>query len=96
MLAEYTGGGWRFIAPLEGMSVYVRSVQLGACYRNGAWVVGALHANALVVGGQAVVGSQAAPISEPTGGTMVDVQCRTTIGQILVALRQHGLIATSA
>jgi hypothetical protein len=39
-----------------------------------------------------VVGSQAAAIASPTGGTNVDVQARSTIDAILSALRQHGLI----
>jgi hypothetical protein len=41
-----------------------------------------------------VVGSRATAIADPGGGSTVDSQARTAVGQILAALRQHGLIET--
>jgi hypothetical protein len=46
------------------------------------------------VGGQQVVGSQAAAIASPSGGATVDAEARTAIDAILAALRAHGLIGT--
>jgi len=39
-------------------------------------------------------GTRAAAIAGPAGGTTIDAESRTAIGQILTALRQHGLIET--
>jgi hypothetical protein len=91
-LAAYTTGGWRFIAPLEGMAAYVKASGVWANYRQSAWEFGVVRGSSVVLGGQQVVGSRGAAIVSPSGGTTVDSQARATIGQILAALRQHGLI----
>lgn len=93
-LAAFTEGGWRFIAPLNGMSVHVRSTGEQATYRAGAWELGTMRASSVVVGGQQVVGTQSAAIASPGGGSTIDSQARAALGQILDALRHHGLIAT--
>lgn len=92
-LAGYTAGGWRFVAPREGMLAYVISTSVWAAFRAGAWEIGAVRGDKLLVGGQQVVGARAAAIAGPTGGTTIDSQSRTAIGQILSALQTHGLIA---
>ena len=93
-LAGFTSGGWRYIAPREGLSAYVKITGCWANYRAGAWEIGSVRGSALVLNGMQVVGSQQAAIAEPSGGTVVDAEGRATISQILTALRQHGLIAT--
>jgi hypothetical protein len=90
--AGYTSGGWRFLPPLEGMSAYVKAAGLWANYRNGTWELGALRGGTLVLGGVQVVGSRLAAIAAPAGGTNADPEARSSIIQILAALRQHGLI----
>ena len=91
-IAGFTSGGWRYISPIEGMVAYVRSVGVWACYRSGAWELGELRGNSLVLDGVQVVGSRLAAISGASGGATVDAESRATIDQILAALRQHGLI----
>lgn len=91
-IAAYTSGGWRFVAPLEGMSAYVRSAGVWATYRSGAWELGVVRGTSIVVAGQQVVGSRSGAIASPSGGTTVDGAARSAIDQILTALRQHGLI----
>lgn len=93
-LAMFTSGGWRFVAALEGMSVYVKTAALWANFRSGTWEMGMVRGSSVVIGGEQVVGARAAAILEPTGGTVVDSEARTAIGQVLAALRQHGLIET--
>ena len=78
--------------PIEGMVAYVRSVGVWACYRSGAWELGELRGNSLILDGVQVVGSRLAAISGASGGATVDAESRATIDQILAALRQHGLI----
>jgi hypothetical protein len=91
-IAGYTGGGWRYIAPAEGMSAYVRATGTTANYRAGAWEIGTMRGATLVLGGLQVVTGRLAAIPGPSGGTNVDVECRSAINQVLAALRQHGLI----
>jgi hypothetical protein len=92
-LACFTAGGWRMIPPVDGMTAYVRSTSMWAVYRNSAWEIGTLRGSVLNFGGQQVVGARGAAIAAPAGGSMIDVEARAAIGQLLAALRLHGLIA---
>ena len=78
-VAGYTAGGWRLIAPVDGMNLLVKSTGTFAVRSGGAWKVGA---------------QAAAAIPDPTGGATVDAEARTAIAAILAALRSHGLITT--
>lgn len=91
-VAAYTSGGWQFVAPVDGISLYVKSLGEWAVYRAGAWEIGLLRGSSVIIGGQQVVGSRAASIGSATGGTTIDTEARTAIDQILAAMRQHGLI----
>lgn len=91
-LAAYTSGGWRFTAARDGLNAYVRSSGSTAVYHDGAWEIGTLKGSQVTVGGQKVLGSRSAQITAPTGGATVDAEARAAIGQILTAMRTHGLI----
>ncbi len=93
-VAGWTGGGWRFIQPTEGMAFYVRSTSTWTVYRDGSWEVGMIRGSALIVAGQQVVGPRLAAIASATGGTTIDAETRAVLDQVLNALRDHGLIAT--
>jgi len=93
-LAGYTSGGWRLIAPIDGLNAYVKSTGTWANYRSGAWEIGTVRGASVVLDGVQVIGPQLGAIPAPTGGTNVDAEARVSIGQILAALRQHGLIET--
>lgn len=93
-VAAWTSGGWRFLLPTDGMSLYERSSGTWMLFRSGAWESGLVRGSALLIGGMQVVGSRAGAIDSPTGGATVDAECRTALDAILGALRQHGLIET--
>jgi hypothetical protein len=93
-VASYSSGGWRFQEPVEGMALLVRSTNVHAIYRQGAWELGTVRASSVAVGGQQVVGPRAAAIANPSAGTVIDTQARSAVNAILAALRTHGLIAT--
>ena len=93
-VAAFTSGGWRFVAPLEGMAAYVKSTSTWALYRAGAWELGILRGSSVEVDGLQVVASRAAAIASATGGTAIDTEARGVIDEILAALRHHGLIET--
>ena len=93
-LAAYTSGGWRFVAPFDGLNAIVRSSGSTAIYRNGAWEIGKLRGSEVIVDGAKVVGGRQAAITAPAGGSTADLEARTAIAAILAAMRGHGLIET--
>jgi len=93
-LAGWSAGGWRFVAPVEGMRLTEATSGLELAYRGSAWTSGSVRANEVVIGGLKVVGARGAAIADATGGTTVDTQTRLAVAQILAGLRAHGLIAS--
>lgn len=93
-VAVWTAGGWRFVAPREGLWLWVAGLGLWARRTATTWLAGALPASSLVVNGVQVVGARGAAVADPTGGTAPDANARAAISQILAALRAHGLIAS--
>jgi len=93
-LAGFAQGGWRFVAPFEGLTSFDKGSGEFAIFTSGAWERGHVRAAKVSVGGNQVVGARLAAIADPMGGTSVDVEARAAIGAILARLRQHGLIAT--
>lgn len=92
-LTGYTAGGWRFIAPTEGLTALIKPTGEVAVFREGAWELGHLRGAKLSVGGNQVVGARLAAVADPAGGPTVDAEARAAIASILARLRQHGLIA---
>ncbi len=91
-LAAYTSGGWRFITPCDGLNAILRTSGSTAVYRSGSWEIGKLRGSEVIVDGIKVVGARGAAIADPAGGTTADAEARAAIGQILAAMREHGLI----
>jgi hypothetical protein len=94
MLAGYGAGGWRFVAPVDGMRLTERTSGLEIAFRNGAWSSGMIRASEVAIGGLKVLGARAPAIADATGGSTIDTQARLAVAQILSALRTHGLIAS--
>ncbi len=92
-IAGWTSGGWRFVAPRDGMAVWSVADAQVARFASGAWTLGVLAGSRVSIGGVDVVGARRAAIVEPSGGPVVDVEARAAIGAILAALRGHGLIS---
>ncbi len=94
-IAAWTGGGWRFVAPRDGMHLW--SLADGCMVRRAgsAWLIGQATATSLTIGGKQIVGAQQPAIAMPAGGGTIDGEARTTLNAILTALKNHGLIATA-
>jgi hypothetical protein len=91
-LATWTDGGWRFTAPVPGMTVWkldagYRIHWTGSAWSDGEWVV-----PALTIAGQQVVGPRLETVPSPSGGTIIDMEARAAVDAVIVALRTHGLI----
>jgi hypothetical protein len=91
-LAAFTDGGWRYIAPLEGMQVLDRSSGQTVVYRNASWETGIVRAREVWIEGMAILRERQPAIPDPTGGSVVDSQCRQAVTAILATFRTHGLI----
>jgi hypothetical protein len=93
-IAAWTAGGWRFVTPRDGMTLWSLADSRSVQRRGTVWVIGVLVAQSLSISGNQVVGARQGAIAAPTGGTVIDTESRTTITAILNILRAHGLIAT--
>lgn len=93
-LAGWSEGGWRFVAPVEGMRLTEQASGVELAFRNGAWTSGSMRASEVLIDGVNVVGARLPAIADPSGGSIVDAAARAAVGQILAGLRAHGLIAS--
>ncbi len=94
MLALWTDGGWRYLSVPPGFLAWARLELMFVWYDGTFWHNGDWPVSSLSVAGKTVVQAQSGAIPAPSGGTTIDSQARATLGQILTALRGHGLIAT--
>lgn len=92
-VAGWTAGGWRFLAPFEGMRLWIPETDAFALFSGGNWRLGEAHGRVFVAGVQ-VVGPRAAAIMEPIGGAVVDAEARASILAVLNVMRAHGLVDT--
>lgn len=92
-IAAFTSGGWRLYPPTDGVELFNKAGAEWISYRDGAWEQGIVRGCSLVIGGQQVIGARQRPITDPTGGSVIDVEARAAMGAVLAAMRQHGLIA---
>jgi len=90
-IAGWTEGGWRFLAPIEGLTLWIDDATGHAVFTGGSWSAGRARGR-LFVDGVQVVGPRGAAIPAATGGTTVDAEARTALAAILAALQAHGLI----
>ena len=97
-LAGWTAGGWRFVAPYEGMMAWDMVERQVARFGAGSWATGILSGSKVKIGGLTVVGARRAAIANPptvpVGSALADIEARSAIGAILDALRGHGLISS--
>jgi hypothetical protein len=91
-LASWTGGGWRFVAPVPGMLVWNKAAGVWLHWSGSGWSDGALPATALSIGGEQVVGPRLADVPSPSGGTIIDSEARAAIDAVIATLKSHGLI----
>lgn len=90
-LATWTDGGWRFVAPLPGMTVWQADAGYLLYWTGVAWSDGNWPVAALTIGGEQIIGSRLEMIPSPSGGTIIDMEARAAVEAIIVALRTHGL-----
>jgi hypothetical protein len=92
MLAMWSEGGWRFVAPAPGASAWNKAAGVPLLFDGAAWREGALVCAGLEVGGVRVVGPRQPAVPSPSGGTIIDAEARAAIAAITAALMSHGLV----
>lgn len=90
-IASWTEGGWRFLLPTSGMSVWNKDMGLLLHFDAGTWS-GDVAATKIVIEGQQVLGPRQPAVPSPSGGTTIDAEARAAIAAIAAALMSHGLI----
>jgi hypothetical protein len=91
-LAAWSEGGWRFVAPQAGMTVWNRADGVPMQWDGAAWSDGTIRCGGVVVDGQQVVGQRQPAVPNPSGGTIIDVEARAAINGVIATLLSHGLI----
>lgn len=93
-LAMRINGGWQYLAPFDGLTVWLKFFGKTINYSSGAWRIGEVNGSVFKIDGLQVVSGQQAAIADVSGGSVIDVEARTTLNLLLSSLRAHGLIAT--
>lgn len=91
-IAIFDDSGWSAIVPRDGCIAFVRDEGVFIHFAAGAWRDG-WPVPSLEVRGRPVLASAAAAVTPPSGGTVIDVEARATLAQLLGALQGSGLIA---
>lgn len=92
-LACWTESGWRFLAPIPGMSVWIEDRRLWAVRDGGEWRIGEGRFDAIAVAGTPVLGARQPAVPLPAGGTTIDTEARAALADLVARLVAHGLIA---
>jgi hypothetical protein len=91
-VACWTESGWRFVEPFDGLQMLDRVTGRHWRYMSGHWSSGVVKAAEIQINGLKVLGAQQPSIEGAAGGTIIDVEARNVLTQVLLALRNHGLI----
>ena len=90
-LAAWTDGGWRFVVPPAGFSVWDKGAGVPRQWDGSAWTSGRIACAGLSIAGKAVVGERLPALANPSGGTIIDAEARTALAAVIAALKSHGL-----
>ena len=93
-IAVFDETGWTFIVPRDGCIAFVRDESVFIHYSGGQWRDG-WTVPSLVVGALTLSGEAATVVADATGGSVIDLEARAALSQLLAALRTMGLVATA-
>jgi hypothetical protein len=92
-IALWQTGGWLFLSPTSGLLAWHLGLQRFIYFDGVGWVTGSWPAAAIEISGKTILSGQFLSVSDPSGGSVVDVEARAAVNAILGVLRDHGLIA---
>lgn len=91
-IALWQEGGWSFLVPKAGLVAWINGDGAHAVFDGSRWRFDAWPMRNVEIGGVTVLSTRQAAVASPIGGELVDVQARAALSQVLVSLRNHGLI----
>lgn len=91
-LACWTAGGWRFVAPVPGMTAWDAAAGQWVHWSGSAWINDSWPVSALTIGGNQLVGARQPDVPSPSGGTTIDAEARVAVDLVIATLKSHGLI----
>jgi uncharacterized protein YlzI (FlbEa/FlbD family) len=73
-IACWTGEGWRYAEPVDGMDVWLRIATIQVRYVDGGWLIPSV-------------------VTDPQGGSVIDLEARGALIALLSHFRQVGIIS---
>lgn len=93
-IAVFDDAGTRFVVPRDGCIAFVRDESIFISRAGGNWQ-DSWPVAALTVAGHSVLGATRSSVAAPAGGSLVDIEGRAALAQLLAALRAMGLLAAT-
>ncbi|MBC7519959.1 MAG: DUF2793 domain-containing protein [Sandarakinorhabdus sp.] len=90
-VASHDGSGWDIASPARGTLVWIADEQSFSVF-DGSWSTGVFPAQALNINGRLVLGADPVPMANPTGGSVIDEECRAAIDIMIASLRAQGIV----
>ena len=90
-LAMHDGFGWTFVQPIRGCLAWIADEQVFAIFHDG-WSTHGWPVASLRVRGRQVLAAAPVAVAAPAGGTTIDTESRSVLSQVIVALRDQGII----
>lgn len=91
-IAAWSAGGWTFLKPVAGYSAWNRADGAPMVFDGTRWRADAWPSRKIEIAGKTVVSERRPAIGAPAGGSVIDVEARSVLSQVLITLRAHGLI----
>ncbi len=92
-VAEWDGAGWSFLPSALGMIALIRDEAIVAVHTDAGWQADFLPVGGLSIDGEQLFGAPRSNVMEPVGGSVIDVEARNCLGELLVYLRSQGIIS---
>lgn len=86
-------GAWVIAAPAEGMLCWIAEEAIVAVFGGGVWNA-ALPVAGLRVRGAMMLTESPVGIDDPVGGSIIDIEARAVLADILGYLREQGLLTS--
>ena len=91
-IATSQAGGWTYLKPIAGCIVWSQAANAQTLFDGVRWRTDAWPTRRIEIDGKTIIGGRQPAIGSPTGGSVIDLEARIAIGQLLTMLRVHGLI----